>query len=378
MLIGSAGCCLARALLVRRERLPWLILGAAIVVWTIGDLYYYYFLTNSANVPIPSVSDAFYLAFYPISYAALAVLLRGRIRKFQGNLWLDGLIGASAVGALGAAIVFDKVLSTTGGSALVIATGLAYPLADLLLLALIVAMFALTGWRVDRTWALVAAGYAVFAVADTTYLYQTAVDRYVEGGVLDVAWPAAIVLIACAAWQPVTRLQEVRTDSWKTLTLPTFFALVSLTLLVYDHFVRINVVAIVLASAAIGMVIVRAVLTFRERVRTAGDHARGIAHGRPHRSRQQAQVRLAISRSASPTAPRTSSWSSSTWTASRPTTTRSATPPAMRCSHEWPKGWPKPPSRPGAHTGSVGTSSASSRRSTTPVPAPSSNARPPP
>lgn len=77
------------------------------------------------------------------------------------------MIAALAVGALGSAIVFDKVLSTTGGSALVVATNLAYPLADLLLLALIVAMFALTGWRVDRTWALVAAGYAVFAVADT-------------------------------------------------------------------------------------------------------------------------------------------------------------------------------------------------------------------
>jgi len=267
LLVASAGCCLARVLLVRLERLPWLILGAAIVVWTIGDLYYYYFLTNSADVPIPSVSDAFYLAFYPISYAALALLLRGRMRKFQGNLLLDGVIAALAVGAVGAALVFDHVLSTTGGNALVVATNLAYPLADLLMLSLIVAMFALTGWRVDRTWALVAAGFAVFAVGDTVYLYQTAVDRYVEGGVLDVAWPGAIVLIACAAWQPVTRLQEVRTESWKALTLPTFFALVSLTLLVYDHFVRINVVAIALASGAIGMVIVRAVLTFRERVR---------------------------------------------------------------------------------------------------------------
>ena len=67
LLLASAGCCLARAWLVRLERLPWLILGAALVAWTIGDLYYYFFLTNSVNVPIPSVSDAFYLAFYPIS-----------------------------------------------------------------------------------------------------------------------------------------------------------------------------------------------------------------------------------------------------------------------------------------------------------------------
>ena len=267
LLLAAGGCCLARALLVRAERLPWLLLSAALLLWTTGDLYYYFFLSSAANVPIPSVADPFYLAFYPVSYVALALLLRSRMRRFQGNLWLDGLIAALAVAALGAAVVFDEVLSTTGGSSLVVATNLAYPLADLLLLSLVVAMFALTGWRFDRTWAFVAAGYAVFAIADSVYLYETATGRYVEGGVLDVGWPAALVLIACAAWQPVRRLRDVRTDSWKTLTLPTCFALVGLSLLVYDHFVRINLASVALASAAIGLVIVRAVLTFRERVR---------------------------------------------------------------------------------------------------------------
>jgi two-component system cell cycle response regulator len=267
LLLASGACCLARALLVRAERLPWLLLSASLLLWTTGDMYYVYVLSGLENVPIPSVADPLYLAFYPVSYAALALLLRGRMHRFQGNLWLDGLIAALGVAAVGAAVVFDKVLSTTGGTPIVVATNLAYPLADLLLLSLVVAMFALTGWRFDRTWAFVAAGYAVFAVADTAYLYQTAEGRYVEGGLLDVAWPAALVLIACAAWQPVTKLRDVRTESWKELTLPTFFALVSLSLLVYDHFVRINVVALALASAAIGMVIVRAVLMFRERVR---------------------------------------------------------------------------------------------------------------
>ncbi len=266
LLIAAGGCCLVRAVLVRAERLPWLLLSAALLVWTTGDLYYYFFLTGAETVPIPSVADAFYLGFYPLGYAALALLVRARIRGFQGNLWLDGLIAALSVAAVGAAIVFDQVLSTTGGNSLMVATNLAYPLADLLLLSLVVAMFALTGWRFDGTWAFVGAGFAVFAVADTAYLYQTAAGRYVEGGVLDVGWPAALVLIACAAWQPMTRLEDMRTGSWHALTLPTF-ALVGLSLLVYDHFEHVNLVAFILASGAIVMVIVRAVLTFRERVR---------------------------------------------------------------------------------------------------------------
>jgi diguanylate cyclase (GGDEF)-like protein len=163
-------------------------------------------------------------------------------------------------------VVFDEVLKSTGGSTLVVATNLAYPLADVLLLALVVATFGLTGWRFDGTWAFVAGGFAVFALIDSAYLYETAAGTYTEGGPLDVGWPLGLALIACAAWQPIRRLEGVRAEGWQTLTLPTFFALVGLSLLVYDHFFRINTLAMVLASATIAAVIVRAVLTFRERV----------------------------------------------------------------------------------------------------------------
>jgi len=266
LLIAASAVCLARAFLVRAERGPWLLLGTALSLWTIGDLYYYFALSGDAIVPIPSLADGFYLAFYPAGYGALAMLLRSRMQGFRGHLWLDGLIASLAVAALGAAVVFGEVLKTTGGSALVVATNLAYPLADLLLLSLVVAMFGLTGWRFDSTWALVALGFAVFAIADSMYLYETAAGSYVEGGPLDVGWPAALALIACSAWQPIKKLEGTRDESWQALTLPTFFALIGLSLLVYDHFVRINTVALVLASATIAVVIVRAVLTFRERV----------------------------------------------------------------------------------------------------------------
>jgi two-component system cell cycle response regulator len=266
LLVAASLTCLGRGVLVRAERLPWLLLGTALSLWTAGDLYYYFVLSARAEVPIPSVADAFYLTFYPVSYVALALLLRKRIRGFRGHLWLDGVIASLAVAALGAAVVFDEVLSTTGGTGLVVATNLAYPLADLLLLALVVAIFGLTGWRFDATWALVALGFAVFAIADSVYLYETAAGTYAEGGPLDVGWPAALVLIACSAWQPLRRLQGVRAESWQALTLPTIFAAMALTLLVYDHFVRINTAAVALATATLAAVIVRAVLTFRERV----------------------------------------------------------------------------------------------------------------
>ena len=130
MLVAASLACLARGFAVKAERLPWLLLGIALALWTAGDLYYFFAFSGTAEVPIPSVSDPFYLAFYPMSYAALALLLRRRMQDFRGNLFLDGVIASLAVAALGAAVVFDAVLKSTGGSTLVVATNLAYPLAD--------------------------------------------------------------------------------------------------------------------------------------------------------------------------------------------------------------------------------------------------------
>jgi two-component system, cell cycle response regulator len=266
ILLGAAACCALRGVASQVERAPWLLLGLAMALWTSGDLYYTFFLAELETVPIPSIADALYLAFYPIAYVALALVLRRRIEAFRGSLWLDGLIGGLVILAIGAAVVYEPVIETTGGPKLGIATNLAYPLFDLLLLALVVGVIALTGWRLDRTWILIAGGFASFAIADSAYVYKSATGTYVEGELLDVGWVLAGVLLACAAWSPTRKVTQARSEGWQVLTLPTLFAGVGLALLVYDHFLRLNTLALLLAAASLGAVIIRAVLTFREKL----------------------------------------------------------------------------------------------------------------
>ena len=269
-MVAATLICAARALSAPREGAPWLLLAAAMGVWTAGDLYYTFLFRHAETVPFPSFADALYLAFYPIAYVGLGLLLLRRIEKFHGSLWLDGVIGGLVVSAIGAAVVFDAVVATTGGSTLVVATNLAYPLLDLLLLGLLVGVIALTGWRLDRTWLLVAAGVVAFGIADSIYLYETAAGTYVEGQLTDVGWIAATVFLACAAWSPARKIPEVRRESWQVLALPTFFACTALGLLVYDHFAHLHLLALALAAASLAAVIVRAVLTFREKLALLG------------------------------------------------------------------------------------------------------------
>ena len=68
LLIGSAAC-VARGLAAPVERAPWLLLGFAMGLWTSGPLLRF-FLADLETLPIPSISDALYLAFYPVAYGS--------------------------------------------------------------------------------------------------------------------------------------------------------------------------------------------------------------------------------------------------------------------------------------------------------------------
>ena len=96
------------------------------------------FLADAANVSQPSVADFGYLAFYPFAACAIVLLLRTRLRSFPRALVLDASVGALAVLAIVAALVFRTVLKTSGGDFAAVVTDLAYPIADLILLGLLV------------------------------------------------------------------------------------------------------------------------------------------------------------------------------------------------------------------------------------------------
>jgi hypothetical protein len=85
----------------------------------------------------------------------------------DSRLWLDGVIGALTVGALSAAIVFAAVKASTGGDTAAVATNLAYPLGDMILIGLVIGAMTAGRGRLDRTWLCFGAGVGVFAVADS-------------------------------------------------------------------------------------------------------------------------------------------------------------------------------------------------------------------
>jgi two-component system, cell cycle response regulator len=266
-LIGCAAlACIARAVQVRHERVAWAVMGAGLAAWMGGELCWTLVLNYRDTVPVPSVADGFYWVFYVASYVALVMLLKGRMR-FRSSQWLDGAIAASAVAALAGALAFQPIVDATVGDQMTVAVNLSYPLADLLLLSLVVASFALSGWRPDRAWALIGLGMALMATGDGIYLFQAAKGTYVEGTLLDALWPAAALLVGAAAWQPTVKRAAPRIEGWRVVAIPFAAGIGAVSLLAYDHFHKIHDGALVLATITVVLVTVRMALTFRENQR---------------------------------------------------------------------------------------------------------------
>ena len=120
-----------------------------------------------------------------------------------------------------------------------IAVNLAYPVGDLLLLGLVVAIFGLNGWRPGRAGSC--SGRAGAERAGRRHLPGPAAKgTYVEGTVLDALWPARSLLVALAAWQPTARKTLADPRTGVIMAVPVGCGLVAVRLLVYDHFQRVN------------------------------------------------------------------------------------------------------------------------------------------
>jgi len=255
---------IARAVLVPLHRAAWVALAFAVTSFATAEFVWQALYADVADTPYPSIADAFYLGFYPASYAGLILLFRSRARSLTPGVWADGITAALAVAALGSAVVVETVLDTTEGSRSVVVTNLAYPLGDVLLLSLVVGAFSLTRWQPGRAWLLLGASLAVSALADSVYLYATATGSYREGTLLDAAWPAALLLIAFAAWQDTERPKAVDMRGRALLAVPAACCVIAVGVLLVDHFQRVNLLAVALATLALVGVLARLALTFRE------------------------------------------------------------------------------------------------------------------
>jgi two-component system cell cycle response regulator len=263
VLLGSALLCGLRAAARREERPAWGLFALGLALYAGGNIYWSLALADLDEAPFPSIADGLWLSFYPLAYVAIALLAKARMPRLGVRLWLDGVIAALTVAAISAAVIFKAVRASTGGDTAAIVTNLAYPLADMVLVGLVVGIMAAGRKRLDRTWVVLGVGLGVFAVCDSIYLFQVARETYATGTLLDIGWIAGALIVSLAAWQPARR-ETGPTDDVPSIILPVVLSLGSLALLVQDHGSSTETLAVALAAASMLAVICRLAVTHHQ------------------------------------------------------------------------------------------------------------------
>jgi two-component system cell cycle response regulator len=267
LMFGAAFAVIGRAVAFKEQRAAWLTMGAGLLCWSLGELYFTLFVEGGSGVAVGQVSpaDGLYLAMYPCLYVAIMLLLGAHLRELRVSLWLDGLIAGLAAATLAAAVVLPPIVDHTHGDVASVAVSLAYPIGDLLLLIFTIGALGITGWRPGRVWFLIAASMLLNAIADTTYLYQTATGSYRAGSWVEGMWPAAAVLLAIAAWTPWPPPKRRRVEDWRLVTVPAFSLLTALGVFVYGNLhQQLTLPALILATATVLAVSARLMFTVRE------------------------------------------------------------------------------------------------------------------
>jgi diguanylate cyclase (GGDEF)-like protein len=270
---GAALACAAAARRAGADRMAWWAMTFSVVWGLGGNLVYSLVVAPMPEEPFPSIADICYLAYYVPLYVALIGLIRARVARFHASMWLDGLVGALGAGAVAVAALLGPALEVTEGDVAAVLTNLAYPVADVVLLALLVAVSAMLGLRRERTLLLVGAAIVANLVGDIVYLDLATAGVYVEGGPLDLTWLAAMTLFAVAArssdpdsvHEPAgAGAQTGSRVGWRVLAVPLACNLASLMVLAVGYGDQLPAAAAWLAVGCVVAALARTAITFRE------------------------------------------------------------------------------------------------------------------
>jgi diguanylate cyclase (GGDEF)-like protein len=174
-----------------------LSLELALFFWLLGSvissLTAVYLLCYNLQV----ISDFLYLLFYPFIFIAIPRLLSTNTTSTVLEN-IDAAIVALGVSALAAALLMKPVLPNYDGNQLETFFAIIYPVADIVLIALIISLnpFHRINWRNF----ILSLGVFAFAAADFVNLWLSSSGKYRFGSWTDSLWLIALLLIVESLW----------------------------------------------------------------------------------------------------------------------------------------------------------------------------------
>ncbi|HYZ82545.1 MAG TPA: hypothetical protein VE571_14810 [Solirubrobacteraceae bacterium] len=232
----AAIACVLAASRTTRSRAAWILIGLGLVSWATGDTICSVRVGAGEAPPPTSISDVFWLAWYPLVVAGLVLLVRDRVAGFELPRWIDGLAVMLLVATPWVALFLQPAAEDTNASALAVVLDFAYPLADAILVGTVLGVFALMDWRPGPMWLALGVALMAMGIADAIYSVQ-ALGHSHERSVYNAAWVGAAMFVAYAAWQPDPgRLEPREVTGWRAIALPLAAQGLAISIQIYAIF----------------------------------------------------------------------------------------------------------------------------------------------
>ncbi|MDR9437845.1 MAG: GGDEF domain-containing protein [Thiohalophilus sp.] len=176
----------------------WKLIAIALSFAALGHSIWYW-LDLQGLTPFPSVADIFYLAVYPLFMAALYKLERQKGQS-EGAMSDALLVGTSAA-VLGWVLLIAPYMNDPSLSLGQFLISAAYPIADLIVLPLILYLVFLQRARILANLFLLA-GILSYLAADLLYAHGNLVGWYAPGGLTDSLWLLSYAFFVAAVHHP--------------------------------------------------------------------------------------------------------------------------------------------------------------------------------
>ena len=208
----SVGAAMLAGLAARTAQDPsarraWQLLTATLTVYTIGNLLnsiYWFF----GHDPFPSVGDIFFLAFYPLVFSAILVVIRaGAVRVPWGRLALDSTILMLGFGAFFWFFVIRPSAAAAGDPDFIkyVLTQTYIALNCLMVLAFgVLLLNAGAGPLGRRTLMLMTLGFSTMFLADIVWAMSKVTGEYLPGGLSDA------IYMSCYGWLVAAAREQLR------------------------------------------------------------------------------------------------------------------------------------------------------------------------
>lgn len=169
--------------------------GLAIVLYGIGDMVWgYYAFFSGREIPYPSWSDVFYIAYYPaIIYACVGLLSAAR-----GLVKWTHIAEGCILGLISAIVILGYIIrpdASAGWNSLHTIFDFAYPLGDIILLTFSYICLRSLGGTLKKSTLILVIAMIIEAVADIVFTLTTENGTYYNASLVDLLFVLNIYLL---------------------------------------------------------------------------------------------------------------------------------------------------------------------------------------